>query len=124
MVEPGVPPSAGLFVTSRFWRKELFMAREISKATVKRSVRKDRLPFTKANYQILGAALLVIVAGYIALAQKPWDGFLPLVVAPILLVTGYCILVPWGILYRSKKEREENQTGQDSDVATKNAPAS
>ncbi|HXG38034.1 MAG TPA: hypothetical protein VNL36_04600 [Bacteroidota bacterium] len=100
------------------------MAREVSKATTKRSVRKDRLPFTKTNYQILGVALLVIVAGYVALAQKPWDGFLPLVVAPILLVAGYCILVPWGILYRSKKERDEHGATQDSDVVEKSAPVS
>jgi hypothetical protein len=100
------------------------MAREVSKAAAKRSARKDRLPFTKTNYQILGVALLVIVAGYIALAQKPWDGFLPLVVAPILLVTGYCILVPLGILYRSKKERNENGATQDSSLAAKGSPSS
>ncbi|HEY4612793.1 MAG TPA: hypothetical protein VII11_07420 [Bacteroidota bacterium] len=90
------------------------MAREIGKATTKRSSRKESLPFTKANYQIFGIALLVIVAGYIALAQKPWDGFLPLVVAPILLVAGYCILVPLGILYRRKQEREVNGAAAES----------
>lgn len=100
------------------------MAREVSRPTAKRSARKDRLPFTKTNYQILGAALLVIIAGYIALAQKPWDGFLPLVVAPILLLTGYCILVPWGILYRSKKERDELGATQAASVATKSASVS
>ncbi len=84
------------------------MAREVSKTSARRGLRKESLPFTKTNYQILGAALIVIIAGYVALAQKPWDGFMPLVVAPILLVAGYCILVPWGILHRSKKEREEN----------------
>jgi len=82
------------------------MARNVSKSTAKRGARKEGLPFTKRNYQILGAALLVIAAGYVALAQKPWDGFFPLVIAPILLVAGYCILVPLGILYRSKKEKE------------------
>ena len=82
------------------------MARDVSKSTAKRGARKEGLPFTKRNYQILGAALLVIAAGYVALAQKPWDGFFPLVIAPILLVAGYCILVPLGILYRSKKEKE------------------
>lgn len=100
------------------------MAREVSKATAKRSARKDRLPFTKTNYQILGSALLVIIAGYLALAQKPWDGFLPLVVAPILLVTGYCILVPWGILYRSKKERDEHGATREPGAEVKSASVS
>ncbi len=29
---------------------------------------------------------------------------MPLVVAPILLVLGYCVVIPFGILYRQKKE--------------------
>jgi hypothetical protein len=63
------------------------------------------LPFTKRNYQILGLGLLVIVLGYVALSQSPWDGTMPLVVAPILLVLGYCVIIPFGILYRSKAEQ-------------------
>jgi hypothetical protein len=101
------------------------MAREVNKPTARRGTRRESLPFTKTNYQILSAALLVIVAGYVALLQKPWDGFLPLVVAPILLVAGYCVLVPWGILHRDRKEREENSSTTHAEVATsKNAQAS
>jgi uncharacterized membrane protein len=58
------------------------------------------LPFTKINYQILGAGLLCIVLGYVALAQDPWNGSMALVVAPILLVLGYCVVIPIGILFR------------------------
>jgi uncharacterized membrane protein len=58
------------------------------------------LPFTKINYKILGAGLLCIVLGYVALAQDPWNGSMPLVVAPILLVLGYCVVIPIGILFR------------------------
>jgi len=60
------------------------------------------LPFTKTNYQILGLGLLLIILGYLALSQSPWDGTMPLVVAPILLVLGYCVIIPLGILYRQK----------------------
>ena len=67
------------------------------------------LPFTKRNYQILGLGLLVIIMGYAALSQSPWDGTMPLVVAPILLVLGYCVVVPFGILYRSKSEQQPLQ---------------
>jgi hypothetical protein len=86
------------------------MARTPRKQQTKRSGRTDRLPFTKTNYRIVLYGLVSIVAGYIALAQEPWDGFLPLVVAPILLVLGYCVLVPYGILYRAKVESAENTT--------------
>jgi len=69
------------------------------------------LPLAKRNYQILGVALLCIAAGYLALVQKPWDGFLPLIVAPVLLVLGYCVLVPLGILYRKKGEQQPGGEG-------------
>ena len=64
------------------------------------------LPFTKRNYQILGLGLVVIILGYVALSQSPWDGTMPLVVAPILLVLGYCVIIPLGILYREKSETQ------------------
>jgi hypothetical protein len=64
------------------------------------------LPFTKTNYQILGAGILCIILGYVALGQDPWDGTMPLVVAPLLLVLGYCILIPIGILFRKNTSSE------------------
>ena len=80
------------------------MARVTAKVAAKRKVPAMPLPFTKRNYQILGIGLLIIVLGYVALSQKPWDGTMPLVVAPILLVLGYCVVIPFGILYRQKEE--------------------
>ncbi|MBP8976828.1 MAG: hypothetical protein KBG83_08945 [Bacteroidetes bacterium] len=74
------------------------------------------LPFTKENYIIFLIGLVVITLGYIALSQSPWDGTLPLVVAPILLVLGYCVIIPIGIIYRKKNPTQktspsvENQT--------------
>ncbi len=64
------------------------------------------LPFTRKNYMILGLGLFIIILGYIALSQSPWDGTMPLVVAPILLVLGYCVIIPFGILYRGKSESQ------------------
>jgi len=71
----------------------------------------ESLPFTKMNYQILAGGIVTIVLGYLALAQEPWDGFLPLVVAPILLVLGYCVIVPFGILYRKRAETPNGEDG-------------
>jgi hypothetical protein len=76
------------------------MAKIEKKNPVKLKIRFGDLPFTKINYQILGAALVFLVLGYLALGQEPWNGTLPLVVAPILLVLGYCVLIPLGILYK------------------------
>ena len=80
------------------------MARVTAKVAAKRKAVPATLPFSKKNYQILGIGLLTIILGYVALSQQPWDGTMPLVVAPILLVLGYCVIIPFGILYRAKKE--------------------
>jgi hypothetical protein len=85
------------------------MARVEQKTTRRKTV-SEALPFTQTNYRILGAGLLIIVLGYVALSQDPWNGTMPLVVAPILLVIGYCIVVPFGILFRGKKTTAEQGT--------------
>lgn len=61
-------------------------------------------PFEKINYIIIGIGLVVIIAGYIALSVQSVDGFVPLTLAPILLVLGYCVIIPLGILYRKKSK--------------------
>ncbi len=83
------------------------MARVEKRITAKQKVFGEGLPFTKINYQILSAGILCIILGYIALAQDPWNGTMPLVVAPILLVLGYCVVIPAGILFRKKTKTEE-----------------
>jgi hypothetical protein len=82
------------------------MAQIEKRAAVKQKALPSVLPLTKINYQILALGILSIVLGYIALGQDPWDGTMPLVVAPILLVIGYCVLVPVGILFRRNKSIE------------------
>ncbi len=72
------------------------------KLTKKKSVRIDTLSLEKVNYQILGGGAVVIVAGYIALSAQPWDNPIALTLAPILLVLGYLVIVPIGILYKKK----------------------
>lgn len=86
------------------------MARVEIKPSVKRKAKPGAFPFTKTNYQILGVGLLFIILGYVALGQEPWDGTMPLVVAPILLVLGYCVAIPLGILYRRKADQQPNET--------------
>ena len=54
----------------------------------------EALPFTRKNYYLFLVGLAIIVIGYIALAQGS------ITLAPILLVLGYCVLIPVAILYR------------------------
>ena len=50
------------------------------------------IPFGKRNYAIFALAAIVILAGYVALSRGS------ITLAPILLLTGYLVLIPWGIL--------------------------
>jgi hypothetical protein len=59
------------------------------------------ISLTMTNYTIIGIGIILIIIGYIFMAEKSVSGFMPTVVAPILLVLGYCVLIPVGILIKS-----------------------
>ena len=65
-------------------------------------------PLERENYMLLGIGLVLIVFGYIALSGDKVEGFVPLTLAPILLLVGYCVVIPLGIMYR-KKEKKTDQ---------------
>lgn len=73
----------------------------------------SQLPFTRKNWTIFGLGLAVIAVGYVLLRIPPVDGFLSLTAAPILLVLGYCVLIPAAILVRDSSA----QTGGPADEA-------
>ncbi|MBI3872363.1 MAG: hypothetical protein HY304_04725 [candidate division Zixibacteria bacterium] len=58
----------------------------------------DVLPFTRTNYYIFLAGLVAIILGYVTLGQGS------ITLAPILLVLGYCVIVPVAILYKKKDD--------------------
>ena len=55
-------------------------------------------PFGRRNYLIFGIGLAVIIIGYIALASGS------ITLAPLLLVIGYCVLIPISIMIKDKKK--------------------
>ncbi|MEP0828437.1 MAG: hypothetical protein AB1690_11850 [Candidatus Zixiibacteriota bacterium] len=69
------------------------MAKKVKK------VEKERFewPFGPKNYIIFGAGLLVIIFGYISLASGS------ITLAPILLILGYCVLIPVSIIIDGRK---------------------
>jgi membrane protein CcdC involved in cytochrome C biogenesis len=73
----------------------------------RRSFRDEVLPLSKYNFYIIGIGLLVILAGYAAMLEGSVEGFLPLVVAPILLLLGYCVIIPLGILFKKSYLKKE-----------------
>ena len=70
------------------------------------------LPFTRKNWTLAALGLATILLGYAALRIPPAEGFLSLTLAPVLLVTGYCVLMPLAILGR---DRASESTADDPD---------
>ena len=58
---------------------------------------------TKKNYQLFAIAMITIVIGYIFMGIGPADSFWSLSLSPIILVLGYCVLIPFSIMYKEKK---------------------
>ena len=63
-----------------------------------RNAGETQTPFCRRNQVLLALASAVILSGYVLLATPPVDGFLSLTLAPLLLIFGYCVLVPVAIL--------------------------
>ena len=80
----------------------------------------DYLPFARKNWLLFVLGLLSISAGYLLLRLPPVDGSASLTVAPLLLVLGYCILIPLGLLLRtaSRSDCGHSQSPR-SDTATR-----
>ena len=68
------------------------------------------LPYTKQNWIIFALGIGVILIGYLCLAQPPVDGFYSLTLAPILLVLGYCVLIPIALLIGGPSKEEASDT--------------
>ena len=87
-------------------------AKDIRRQARKMSLKIEALPFTSLNYQIFAAGLFIILLGYIALAQPPANSFMSLTVAPMLLILGYCVVIPVAIMYQ-KKQPDASPNGKD-----------
>ena len=60
-------------------------------------------PFGRRNYMFFGGAMLSIILGYIALGQGS------ITLAPILLVLGYCVLVPVSLIIKGDPDQDESK---------------
>lgn len=79
-------------------------------------------PMTNKNLMIFGLGFLVIVVGYLlmstglsseyATVEGAWNSPLAVSIAPLLLVIGYCVIIPYSILTYFPKNN--NQTNNDN----------
>jgi len=60
--------------------------------------------FGKINYQLFGIGLLTIILGYILMATGETESIQSIKISPIILIIGYCILIPAAILVKPKEK--------------------
>jgi len=58
--------------------------------------------FDKTNYQLFGLGLGIIIVGYIIMAAGETDSLQSTKIAPLILVFGYCVVIPLSILFKRK----------------------
>ncbi|MDP4198940.1 MAG: hypothetical protein Q8922_06795 [Bacteroidota bacterium] len=69
--------------------------------------RKFEMPFEGKNIRIILLGVLVVGLGYLIMWQSPTMSWTALTLSPIILIIGYCVIIPYGILagVRSKASR-------------------
>ncbi len=77
---------------------------KVVKSKQKKSKTDHIFPLERENFIIMGVGLLFIIVGYFALSGNVVEGFSQLTLAPLLLVLGYCVIIPIGIMYRKKEK--------------------
>lgn len=81
-------------------------AKKQSKGTQQaRAPRQGSLVLGQRNVLLLVAGIVVIVVGYMLLGRGS------VTVAPLLLMLGYCVAVPLGIVMWARRSKEKRQSG-------------
>jgi hypothetical protein len=62
--------------------------------------------FTRKNIICLIISCILLIGGYILLAQGPVDNPISISFAPFILVGCYCIFIPAAIILKDKKEEK------------------
>ena len=55
-------------------------------------------PYKRKNYLLFGVGVFVIIVGYLIMYLGEVDSFQSLVISPLLLLTGYLVIIPLALL--------------------------
>tara|TARA_B100001123_G_C15234329_1_gene996486 strand:- start:58 stop:330 length:273 start_codon:yes stop_codon:yes gene_type:complete len=58
--------------------------------------------FGKKNYLLFAIGLVTIAAGYIIMAAGEVNSFQSLTLAPLMLFTGYLVIIPLALVWKDK----------------------
>jgi|GEM_PF-3256225 len=67
-----------------------------------------QMPFDAKNMRIIFAGIATIVIGYLVMYFSPTMSAMALTVSPIILLLGYCVIVPIGIMSGIRGKRKSS----------------
>jgi hypothetical protein len=71
------------------------------------SARPFNMPFEKKNIMFILIGIGVVTFGYIVMALSETMGFMAIDVSPILLLIGYLVVIPFGIMYGAHRKNSD-----------------
>ncbi len=92
----------------------------MAKAPIKSRIQQKsvvwKFPLQKQNFLIIGLGIVVNIVGYLfmatgitedpAIVDGKWNNVFAVSIAPLLLVIGYCVIIPFGI-FKSFPSKEQ-----------------
>lgn len=96
------------------------MAQIQTRKTGKKPVHKVvwEFPLVKKNWMILAVGAATIIIGYLLMAtaitddpqkhQEIWNNAMAISIAPIVLVIGFLVIIPYGLFWREKETATES----------------
>ncbi|HAH50712.1 MAG TPA: hypothetical protein DF712_19000 [Balneola sp.] len=73
-----------------------------------KNIDKQPMFFSSFNYKIIGIAIFLIITGFTAMyMENEIDGFISLFISPIMVMSGYVIVI-FAILKHNRGEQEES----------------
>jgi hypothetical protein len=70
------------------------------------NVKPFQMPFDQKNIRVILLGIAVIVLGYIVMYVSPTMSTMALTISPIILLLGYCVIVPVGIMMGARKRTD------------------
>ena len=71
------------------------------------TMRPFQMPFDNRNMTIIAAGVGTVILGYILMYSSPVMSTMALTISPIILLLGYCVIIPFGILAGGTSKKSE-----------------
>jgi hypothetical protein len=67
----------------------------------------DSWDFSSVNYMLFGIGVLTILLGYYLMWTGDTISFQAVKLSPVVLVFGYCVIIPISIMYKSENNSDK-----------------